>query len=103
MSGAAEMRMREAHNGAIAVLITSTIIIDLRLILTLYVMRHGISVGTELYRTIGVACARKGMTHAIGANKHIDLLIMTEVYRVFDRNLAHGRESSQQEEWQDKT
>ena len=71
---ATEMGMAEAHNGAVFVLITSTILIHSRLINAVDVVRHGVSVWTELHNAERRTCSWEGMSHAVRPDDGVDVL-----------------------------
>ena len=78
VSRSAEMGVAEAHDAAVAVLITGTVVIDTRLINPVDVVRNGIGVGTQLHKAVGETGSGKGVPHTVGADKNIDMLRCTD-------------------------
>ncbi len=68
---AGEVGVAETHDGVVAVLITSAIVIDPRLIHAVDVVGYRVRVGAQLHGAVGVAGAGKGVPHAVSANKYI--------------------------------
>ena len=65
MPGAAHMCVAESHYGIVGVLVTGAIFIHIVLIYTVYIMRYGIGVGTELHYSHRHAGTGKRMPHAV--------------------------------------
>ena len=74
MAGAAEMRMAEAYDGRVAVLVSGTVFIHEGLILAVHVVRDRVVVRAELYDAEGCAGPREGMAHAVGADDGVDIV-----------------------------
>ena len=74
MAGAAEVGVAEAHDGLVAVLVAGAVVIDARLILSIDIVGDGVRVGTHLHAPEGVACARKGVPHAVGPDHRVNIL-----------------------------
>ena len=74
MPCAAEVGMAEAHDGAVFVLITGAVFIHPRLVHTIDVMWHSVSVGAELHDAERRTSPREGMSHTVGTDDGIDVL-----------------------------
>ena len=74
VSGAAEMRMAEAHDGGVVVLVAGAVFIGARLIDAFDVVGNHFCVGRELHAAEGDAGSGEGMPHPGGADKRIHIL-----------------------------
>ena len=74
VSRAAEMGMAKTHDGAVFVLITSTILIHSRLINPIDIVWHSVGVGAELHDAERCIGTRKSVPHTISPDDGIDIL-----------------------------
>ena len=65
MAGTAEVGVAETYDAAILMLIAGAILVGARLVFTVYVVRYGIRIRTELHESEGYASARECMSHSI--------------------------------------
>ena len=71
MPRAAQVRMAEAHNGVVGMLVAGTIVVDLAHVLSVHIVRDGVGVRTQLHNAEGRAGAGEGVAHALGSNHGI--------------------------------
>lgn len=81
MPSTAEMSVTESNNAAVAVLVTGTIVVGTWLIHTIDIVRNGVRIGTQLHETVWIARPWEGVSHAIGTNKRIDILVLPHSHR----------------------
>ena len=65
MAGTAEVGVAETYDAAILMLIAGSILVGARLVFTVYVVRYGIRIRTELHQSEGYASPRERMSHSI--------------------------------------
>ena len=76
MARSAEVRMGEAHDGAVLILVAGAVLVGARLIGSLDVVGNHFRVGRQLHATEGNAGSGESMPHSGGADKGIDILDM---------------------------
>ena len=74
MPGAAEVRVAEAHDRAVTVLVAGAVLIRARLVHALDVVRDHVRVGRKLHAPEGDAGAREGVAHAGGADERVHIV-----------------------------
>ncbi len=74
VAGATEMGVAEAHDAAVAVLVTGTVVVDTWLVHPIDVVRYCVSVGTQLHEAIRETGSGEGVPHTVGADKDVDIL-----------------------------
>ena len=68
---ATEMGVAEAHDAAVAVLVAGAVVVDARLINPIDVVGNGVRVRTQLHEAVRKTGTGKGVSHTVGADKHI--------------------------------
>ena len=76
MSGAAEMRVAEAHDRTVAILVPGAVLIRARLVFAVDVVRNHVRVRRKLHAPEGDAGAREGMSHAGRADQRVHIVRM---------------------------
>ena len=64
-AGTAEVGVAETYDAAILMLVAGAILVGTWLVFTVYVVRYGIRIRTELHESEGYASARECMSHSI--------------------------------------
>ena len=65
VAGTAEVGVAETYDATVFMLLTRTILEGARLVFTIYVVRYGICIRTELHESEGYTSARECMSHSI--------------------------------------
>jgi len=73
MTRTMQMSMTKPHNGRIVILITCTILINLRIIDIPIIIRNCIGIGTQLHKSKWNRSPWKSMPHFVGSNKWIHI------------------------------
>ncbi len=79
MTRTTEMRVAEADDGGIVVLVAGAIFVNAAVVLAVIVVLNGVSIGTELHRAKRDGRTRKGVPHALCARHRI--YVLNEILR----------------------